>query len=76
MYDYYQFISNQPKGKKYLAVLDIDTKADVIEPVLKDEDDALQMEGLMVFVEEDNQFVIFRLLEELIRENNEKRRIK
>ena len=66
MYNYNQYISRQPKGKKYLAVLYLDTKADVLEPILRDEDEAKQLNGMTVIVKDEKRIGIYRLLEELV----------
>ena len=66
MYNYNQYISRQPKGKKYLAVLYLDTETDVFDPILRDENEAKQMNGMTVFVEDKKRIVIYRLLEELV----------
>ena len=61
-------LSRQPKGKKYLAVLYLDTETEthVFEPILRDEDEAKQMNGMAVFVEDEERTVMYRLLEELV----------
>ena len=66
MYDYQKYILNQPKGKKYLAVLYLDTGTDVFDPILRDEDEAKQLNGMTVFVKDEKRIVIYRLLEELV----------
>ena len=66
MYNYNQYISRQPKGKKYLAVLYLDTGTDVFEPILRDEDEAKQLNGMIVFVKDEKRIVKYRLLEELV----------
>ena len=65
-YNYEQYISKQPEGKKYLAVLYLDTETDVFEPILRDEDEAKQMNGMIVFTEDEGRTVMYRLLEELV----------
>ena len=62
------YLKKQPKGKKYLAVLYLDTENEthVFEPILRDEDEAKQMSGLTVFVENESRLVVYRLLEELV----------
>ena len=66
MYNYNQYISRQPKGKKYLAVLYLDTGTDVFEPILRDEDEAKQLNGMIVFVKDEKRIVKYRLLEEIV----------
>ena len=61
-----KLLLTQPKGKKYLAVLYLDTKTDVIEPILRDEDEAKQLNGMIVFVKDEKRIVQYRLLEELV----------
>ena len=36
------------------------------DPILRDEDEAKQMNGMTVFVEDKKRIVIYRLLEELV----------
>ena len=62
------YLKKQPKGKKYLAVLSTDTENEthVFEPILRDEDEAKQMNGVTVFVEDESRVVMYRLLEELV----------
>ena len=62
------YLKKQPKGKKYLAVLSRDTENEthVFEPILRDEDEAKQMNGVTVFVENESRVVMYRLLEELV----------
>ena len=62
------YLKKQPKGKKYLAVLYLDTENEthVFEPILRDEDEAKQMNGVTVFVEDESRVVMYRLLEELV----------
>ena len=64
--DYKKLLLTQPKGKKYLAVLYLDTKTDVFDPILRDEDEAKQMNGMIVFVKDEKRIVMYRLLEELV----------
>ena len=65
--DYYKkLLLAQPKGKKYLAVLYLDTETDVFEPILRDEDETKQMNCMTVFVEDEKRIVKYRLLEELV----------
>ena len=61
------YLKKQPKGKKYLAVLyrDTENETHVFEPILRDEDEAKQMNGVTVFVEDESRVVMYRLLEEL-----------
>ena len=61
------YLKKQPKGKKYLAVLyrDTENETHVFEPILRDEDEAKQMSGVTVFVENESRVVVYRLLEEL-----------
>ena len=44
----------------------LDTETDVFEPILRDEDEAKQMSGVTVFVEDESRVVMYRLLEELV----------
>ena len=62
------YLKKQPKGKKYLAVLYTDTENEthVFEPILRDENEAKQMSGMAVFVENESRIVMYRLLEELV----------
>ena len=64
--NYKKLLLTQPEGKKYLAVLYLDTETDVFDPILRDEDEAKQMNGMTVFVEDKKRIVIYRLLEELV----------
>ena len=63
-----RYLARQPKGKKYLAVLytNAETEDHVFEPILRDEDEAKQMSGVTVFVEDESRLVVYRLLEELV----------
>lgn len=63
-----RYLARQPKGKKYLAVLytNTETETHVFEPILRDEDEAKQMSGVTVFVEDEERVVMYRLLEELV----------
>ena len=67
-YQKYLLLKEQPKGKKYLAVLytNAETEDHVFEPILRDEDEAKQMNNMIVFVEDESKVVIYRLLEELM----------
>ena len=64
--DYKKLLLNQPKGKKYLTVLYLDTGTDVFDPILKDEDEAKQLNGMIVFVKDEKRIVQYRLVEELV----------
>ena len=63
-----RYLTRQPKGKKYLAVLytNAETEDHVFEPILRDEKEAKQMSGMTVFVEDESRLVVYRLLEELV----------
>lgn len=63
---YKNLLLTQPEGKKYLAVLYLDTKTDVFDPILRDEDEAKQLNGMIVFVKDEKRIVQYRLLEELV----------
>ena len=62
------YLKKQPNGKKYLEVLSTDTENEthVFEPILRDENEAKQMSGMAVFVENESRVVMYRLLEELV----------
>ena len=62
------YLARQPKGMKYLAVLytNAETEDHVFEPILRDEDEAKQMNGMTVFVKDESRLVVYRLLEELV----------
>ena len=64
--NYKKLLLTQPEGKKYLAVLYLDTGTDVFEPILRDEDEAKQLNGMIVFVKDEKRIVQYRLLEELV----------
>ena len=70
------YLKKKTKGKKYLAVLYTDTENEthVFEPILRDEDEAKQMNGVTVFVEDESRVVMYRLLEELVESYWEVRR--
>ena len=63
-----RLLAKQPEDKKYLAVLytNAETEDHVFEPILRDEDEAKQMSGVTVFVEDEERIVMYRLLEELV----------
>ena len=63
-----RYLARQPKGKKYLVVLDLSAKNEthVFEPILRDEDEAKKMSGMTVFVKDESRLVVYRLLEELV----------
>ena len=63
-----RYLARQPKGKKCLAVLytNAETEDHVFKPILRDEDEAKQMNGMTVFVEDESRLVVYRLLEELV----------
>lgn len=64
--NYKKLLLTQPEGKKYLAVLYLDTETDVFDPILKDEDEAKQLNGMIVFVKDEKRIVQYRLVEELV----------
>lgn len=63
---YKNLLLTQPEGKKYLAVLYLDTETDVFDPILRDEDEAKQLNGMIVFVKDEKRLVKYRLVEELV----------
>lgn len=63
---YKNLLLTQPEGKKYLAVLYLDTKTDVFDPILRDEDEAKQLNGMIVFVKDEKSLVQYRLVEQLV----------
>ena len=59
---------------KSILSTDTENETHVFEPILRDEDEAKQMSGVTVFVENESRVVMYRLLEELVESYWEVRR--